>query len=298
MFKYENKQCPVCHEAMHEGEDIVVCPVCGTPQHRACYAKENKCAMESLHSIGFVYTGRLPGEPEPTVFPVEPAPDADTSNPKELSYSDLQSEVDGIVMNYLHVQDGNGNASAYGFKEDGPDGVSIRELLIYTVSSFTHFYKAFRNFRGDNKNKKKRFASMNWIAWLLCPVYQFMRRCYGYGLAALLASSLPGFIAVTLLRNFELDAGVRSFISVFVTFATIGIEFLISVFTDYQIYHNARRSINKARELFEDRNSEEYAEYLASHGQPSLLGAALGAVLLSIVQLSLRMYAASVGNFM
>ena len=36
-MNYENKPCPACGSHLHEGDDVVVCPVCATPQHRHCW---------------------------------------------------------------------------------------------------------------------------------------------------------------------------------------------------------------------------------------------------------------------
>ena len=50
---YDNKVCDGCSDVMLEGDDIVVCPECGTPQHRECYKKNNQCVNAHLHAEGF-----------------------------------------------------------------------------------------------------------------------------------------------------------------------------------------------------------------------------------------------------
>lgn len=57
-MRYENEICQGCGKIMHEGEDIVVCPECGTPQHRECYNAEHKCVNEHLHEDGFVWRAK------------------------------------------------------------------------------------------------------------------------------------------------------------------------------------------------------------------------------------------------
>ena len=54
-MRYENEICQGCGKIMHEGEDIVVCPECGTPQHRECYNAENRCVNTHLHEDGYVW---------------------------------------------------------------------------------------------------------------------------------------------------------------------------------------------------------------------------------------------------
>jgi DNA-directed RNA polymerase subunit RPC12/RpoP len=63
-MNYENMPCPVCGKHMHEGDDIVVCPDCGTPQHRTCWMENGECANASKHFEGFVWNQSPKAEPE------------------------------------------------------------------------------------------------------------------------------------------------------------------------------------------------------------------------------------------
>ena len=54
--KYIGQPCVVCGEAFKEEDDIVVCPDCGTPHHRACYEKLGHCGNEALHEKGEEWT--------------------------------------------------------------------------------------------------------------------------------------------------------------------------------------------------------------------------------------------------
>lgn len=54
---YTGSLCPGCGTAFTDGDDIVVCPECGTPQHRACYEKENRCVNSDRHTEGYVWQG-------------------------------------------------------------------------------------------------------------------------------------------------------------------------------------------------------------------------------------------------
>lgn len=58
-------KCPVCGEDFKEGDDIVVCPTCGTPHHRTCYKNLGHCANEALHATGEQWQPPQEAAPEP-----------------------------------------------------------------------------------------------------------------------------------------------------------------------------------------------------------------------------------------
>lgn len=58
-MRYENNICNGCKKKFSENDDIVVCPVCGTPQHRECYEKNGECVNASLHESGFSWHGEV-----------------------------------------------------------------------------------------------------------------------------------------------------------------------------------------------------------------------------------------------
>lgn len=63
MLDHTGIECPVCGEAFKQEDDIVVCPQCGAPYHRACYEKEGKCIFDGLHETGREW--RPPAPPAP-----------------------------------------------------------------------------------------------------------------------------------------------------------------------------------------------------------------------------------------
>lgn len=75
-MSYIGARCPVCEKKFIEGDDIVVCPVCGAPHHRDCYAEEGQCAFEEEHITGKPWKRETPeiksdpelksGEPQET----------------------------------------------------------------------------------------------------------------------------------------------------------------------------------------------------------------------------------------
>lgn len=52
---YNGIECPVCNEKFNNNDDVVVCPVCGTPHHRECWQNNGKCINEEKHAEGFIW---------------------------------------------------------------------------------------------------------------------------------------------------------------------------------------------------------------------------------------------------
>ena len=63
-MNYTGIDCPVCNTKFGDSDDVVVCPVCGTPHHRECWHKNGRCINEEKHIDGFIW--------QMTDIPVEP----------------------------------------------------------------------------------------------------------------------------------------------------------------------------------------------------------------------------------
>ncbi|MDO5014819.1 MAG: RING finger protein [Clostridia bacterium] len=48
-MRYTSEICDKCKKEFTDNDDVVVCPVCGTPHHRACYFESGRCVHESEH---------------------------------------------------------------------------------------------------------------------------------------------------------------------------------------------------------------------------------------------------------
>lgn len=49
MFFYQGMTCPVCGKEFTQKDDIVSCPQCGAPHHRACWKAEGHCHFADRH---------------------------------------------------------------------------------------------------------------------------------------------------------------------------------------------------------------------------------------------------------
>jgi len=73
--QYEGKTCQICHSYLFDEDDVVVCPICGAPQHRDCYNSLGHCGAESTHGTDLQY--------DKIAKPVESASDNSSENAKD-----------------------------------------------------------------------------------------------------------------------------------------------------------------------------------------------------------------------
>ena len=52
MQEYQGQPCLMCGQVFTETDDIVTCPECGTPYHRACWKETGHCVNAPLHVSG------------------------------------------------------------------------------------------------------------------------------------------------------------------------------------------------------------------------------------------------------
>lgn len=188
---YDNKVCDGCSDVMLEGDDIVVCPECGTPQHRECYKKNNQCVNAHLHAEGFDWraaNAEPEKEPEPVVE--NSVTQDEEENPRKiLPEFTSESEVPDIPLPEFNIDGVYVNGQTFGADED-IGGATVREVVTYTQVNSRHYLKRFIR----NKNKKN-FISWNWGAFFFGPAWFFYRKLYKAG-AVLLTLAISATIAV------------------------------------------------------------------------------------------------------
>lgn len=163
---YTGKICDGCREPLEKDEDIVVCPECGTPQHRSCYEKNNRCVNEYLHSPDFVWTDPEPKTDEPQKAQEE-QPFREEGGSE--SYGPFRPTTPQSMENVFM------RGVLYDPKED-IGGATVGEAADYIQSSAPRYISKLMKMK-----KKNRKLSWNWAAFIFSPFWFFYRKLYKAG---------------------------------------------------------------------------------------------------------------------
>lgn len=225
-MEFTNYKCPVCDIQFTIGDDIVVCPECGTPHHRECYESEGHCYYEDRHSQNFSFDNvssqnkvdNDTSEDCETII----CPSCKAENPKEIFYcnkcgyplniQDKNTVSDPGQQN--QTQNNNGKMPPYGmpfppniqqinisfdpmagFKNDEPIGenVTAGEMSKFVGKNTQYYLRVFGNIKHFNKSR------YNFSAFLFSGIYFLYRKMIGLGI--LFSMLVIGFtVCETLVR--------------------------------------------------------------------------------------------------
>ena len=233
-MNYENQICPGCGAPLLPGEDIVVCPDCATPQHRACYNKLGSCVNGYLHASGYIWQ---PDAPDAPVNEAE-APDVNGGENTTFAGEYKQEPTEGLYCPMCGTKNEPGAyvcrecrspmpvGMNHGFPfppvsafphqspylrgtgltdDDEIGGFKAAEIAVYLKSYQRKFIPKFKRF-SDGGIK----ASWNWGAFFLSPFYFFYRRMLKAGLAF-----FGVFVAISLIITPILEKDSALYISVY-----------------------------------------------------------------------------------
>ncbi len=172
MPKFEEFKCPVCKQQFDANDDIVTCPVCGTPHHRHCYELTGHCVNKGLHSAGYNYYDDNEGSPAPQTstkpqvdgayyIPPIPAEQEDERQPRTFGFP---TEIDNSNEKYEH-------------DSETINGESISDYAATIRISVPRFIAKFKQME---KTKKK--AGWNWCAFFFGSFYLLFRKMYKQGI--------------------------------------------------------------------------------------------------------------------
>ena len=298
MARFTDKLCPVCRISFKDGDDVVVCPECGAPHHRACYRQLGRCGVEGYHGTGYVWEGRLPDEteaqPQQDEVPIAQQ-DEHINNPHHAELPNYSQTDDSAEIPELRdIKELSPYFDMYkkireltDDEKRGEDGVSSKELCHFVGRSVVHYSQAFSAFRvGVPKNGGIHPVKVfiNLCAGLFYPIHQFYRRMDVLAVLLLLVSvvtSIPDFVLFydsesTAFQLSPSSVAALDRIAAICSFVNFVVTLLLCVFGDYIYYKFCVRRIKQIRANYDDGNAAGYYAALTEHGAPSKLRIVIG----------------------
>lgn len=221
MYFYEGYRCPVCKEPFADGDDIVVCPQCGLPHHRACWATEGHCHLHHLHGTEEQWdrskvAGASPetGRSQSCVREERPTDQAcsrcQTRNPQ---YAEFCQHCGAPLNNenaWSDVRNSKTSCNEYQpFKtadcspcaDDGEGicGVSERDLTAFVGHKSSYYLPRFRRMARSGKS-----LSWNWAAFIFGPLWLLYRKMYGLGAIVILLELAQSVITEIVFKSIGL----------------------------------------------------------------------------------------------
>ena len=181
MSRYDNIECPVCKRLFEDGDDIVVCPECGTPHHRECYNSIGHCVNRNLHKAGYSFDDdeSSKGDSDDIVRVA-----------KKILQNSGENTEEKAAVPPVNVQITPDYGVMYINDPDTIDGESVSDVAAAVRSNVPRFIRAFKKLEG-----KKKFT-WNWSAFFFGSFYFFYRKIYrqaimfiSLGVTLLLASN-------------------------------------------------------------------------------------------------------------
>lgn len=196
MIFTNGEKCIVCDKSFTEDDDIVICPHCGTPHHRACYNQLGHCANQSRHSENYEYNEAEPAQTDEQSSAYFYSPDsaANTAvcrkcgaeNDKDTAFcSECGERLETSFASTERAAAFNVPFNQFDGSDETIDGKGVSDISAVVGSNSKRFVDKFR------KNKK---LSWNWGAFIFGGYYFMFRKMYKEG-AVIIAVKL----AVTLL---------------------------------------------------------------------------------------------------
>lgn len=211
------KHCAYCKSILFDDDDVVVCPECGAPHHRACYDKLGHCAEQEHHGepaeIQPADTAQEPGErdipPEGinrnrTGHTCKNCGMISTSDTLFCPYCGNKFDEDEVEPPHQRMPLGVGNMRVDPLGGVDPkaqiDGVDAEDIALYVRVNTGRYVPLF-----EHMHKNKRKVHWNWAAFLLPQPWLLLRKCYLAGFiscAAAIISSLMSMPALQFVANY------------------------------------------------------------------------------------------------
>ena len=195
MAKYVGVKCSACEKRFASTDDVVVCPICGAPHHRECYAETGTCAFLIEHITGKEWHPE-PKYPSANGYEEEKAKLCSACGSANPSLT-IFCQICGRQMNtpkHSHEGSAAGIHGIYGDpfggipKDEKISGLAVNDIKVYVGPSSSYYVPRF--YAMDKLHTKVAFSLP---ALVFNFLYFFYRKMYLVGIL-LLALFIIGLI--------------------------------------------------------------------------------------------------------
>lgn len=281
--KFTGEKCIVCGELFEDGQDIVVCPDCGTPYHKDCWTQKGECINTNLHEAEETW------KPSPKVTYTSPDPGhsircircGSENEPGKRFCGDC-----GLPLNFsredprpfnnddsFNTSRNNGNTDFTPFGGDNMegfmptmhtikltpqsdmDGIKLGDLVNYIGGKSLNLIASFVRFA-----KTGQRISLNIAALFIPDIYFFYRKMYKTGVIYMLLLfllSIPsliydgqsGTMMGMVLFTTPIDLKSDNFLSIvqLCNILIITLKVFAASYANYWYYKKAREDITSIR---------------------------------------------------
>ncbi len=199
MDRYLGSKCPYCEKEFQPGDDVVVCPDCGTPYHRSCWKEHGVCAYRGRHGSyewkpELPFHAVVPQDAETAYCPncgAPVAPNAKFCPGCGTTFGGANPAGQPSFFGGSYAgETGAAGGTAFSqevrvFGEEDPIGdFRAKEYAAFVGKNQRYFLPRFKLFSEGRHN------SFNVAAFLFGYLYLFYRKMYGLGAAVLLLTFL------------------------------------------------------------------------------------------------------------
>lgn len=278
MRNYIGSKCIACGTVFDTGDDIVVCPDCGTPYHRDCYFKIGRCINTDLHESGEAW--KPDNMPEPTVEEQKtvrcircgaenpmgehvcsncgtPLVNMQATRP---TFDGQQPNVNNNAADDDYDEEMHAPNGAVMYNQDSEiEGIKLGDYARYVGTNPIGYLPNFIRF-----GKYGRKISLNFFAMFFPELYFMYRKMKLWGILAVVVFSLlsvptmiemydEGFMGMKL--TFGINVKSHQFVSISnaMRYMKIVLQILSGLFANYLYYQQAKKDITRIRsENYED----------------------------------------------
>ena len=216
-MNYIGHKCKYCDNEFSDGDDIVVCPDCGTPYHRICYKEAgNKCINDELHESGFSWASTVEEKTE--------SPDSDyvlcencmAKNPADAATcincgkqiknekSNDNPEIKDLFSQFDSSQ------KYFGLNPDEDfEGTKLEEVAEFVNTNTIYYLPLFKRMKELGGK-----ISLNFVCFFFSPLYFANRKMWPMAIFALIFSMLLNIpnTLISFIEGFE-TASAEGFFS-------------------------------------------------------------------------------------